>query len=111
MKITEEMLRQIIKEEIENLDEGFDNQTGYPLNAEAHKKLIVLARNNSNAKERLKKFQFDDSRKLAQEYMALKKHLAKIPDDAARGAAQDLKKAFDNFEDQFLSVFIKEYRG
>ena len=23
----------------------------------------------------------------------------------------DLKKAFDNFEDQFLSVFIKEYRG
>ena len=110
MKITEEMLRQIIKEEIENLDEGFDTTTGFPLNAQAHEKLIALARKNPNAKERLKKFQFEDSRKLAQEYMALKKHLDKIPNDAARGAAQDLKKAFDNFEDQFLSVFKKEYR-
>ena len=111
MKITKETLRQIIREEIENLDEGFDDQTGHPLNAEAHEKLIALARRNPSARERLKKFQFDDSRQLSQEIMALKRHLDKIPDDAARGSAQDLKKAFDNFEDQFLSVFIKEYRA
>ena len=111
MKITRRQLRQIIREEIENLDEGFDQQTGHPLNAEAHEKLIALARSNPSARERLKKFQFEDSRQLSQEYLALKRHLDKIPDNAARGFAQDLKEAFDNFENQFLSVFIKEYRA